>query len=150
MLEPYSYTISGDRKKFDFTSAGPKGRIPKLIEFSPVHEQIHQLGLTDRLANGESDLTLPPTNNGDVYRVMSTVIESMVCFFNEHPDQWVWIKGASAKHRRLYHRFLTTQLPAKNSHYLFYGIQSDQTWDAYQPGIDYESILVAKRLTPVE
>lgn len=101
----YSY----DRKystRYTFVSKGNKGAIVKIVEFTPTSvKHILNLGFGDLLENGNVD-DIANSNNGDIIKVLATVISIIKDFTHEHPDIKIVFAGSTARRTELYHRIL--------------------------------------------
>jgi len=82
------YQLVADRKLllFEFTSVGPKGRINKLVQYTPTNlKDYYNLGFGDKNEEtGEmNDFTI--TNNGDSQQVLATVASTIYAFTDKYP-----------------------------------------------------------------
>ncbi len=104
MNEP-SYTFShiDDKLNFEFESISEIKSIRKLIEYRLIDNNtlLYNLALIDILPNGEvSDLSV--SNNKDMPKVLSTVFQSMLYFFEAKPKARIFIQGSTPSRTRLY------------------------------------------------
>jgi len=102
--ETYTYKniLSG---KYSFTSMGKK-QIVKIVEFTPtVHENIVNLGFGDMLPDTKFD-DLAVSNNGDIIKVIATVIGIVQEFTGEFPELTVMVRGSTTERTKLYSRIL--------------------------------------------
>lgn len=92
--------------KYTFTSCGLE-EVTKVVEFTPTHiPNVFNLGFGDLLANGEIN-DFANTNNGDIMKVLSTVIHILKDFTKE-THCTVLFEGSTQKRTKLYHRILKT------------------------------------------
>ena len=100
----YYHTIKGH---YIFVSAGKK-HIQKVVQFeSTVNENIINIGFGDLLEDGSIDDTIK-SNNGDMIRVLATVIEILKDYTGRHPDKEILFTGSTRQRTRLYTRILKT------------------------------------------
>ena len=85
-----------------------KRPVLKIAEFTPTKiKNIFNLGFGDLLANGKID-DKTSSNNGDIVRVMSTVIDIIKDFTRDKPDIKIMFTGSTLQRTNLYHRILST------------------------------------------
>jgi hypothetical protein len=101
---PYPFT-SIDGRTFFFTSTG-KANITKVVEFTPTdNENIVNLGFGDVMPEGDySDLVV--SDNGDLLKVMTTVVHIILYFTALFPQSKIGFTGSSPARMRLYNRIL--------------------------------------------
>ena len=86
-LERYELKAGENLTTFEFVSEGPKGNIPKLIQFSPTNlKGLYNLAFGDKdLNSGEiDDLTI--SNNADSEKILATVVAAVYAFTDKNPD----------------------------------------------------------------
>jgi hypothetical protein len=165
---------SENRIQFLFESVGNK-KIIKAIEYSEItkidHRPIFNLGFGDydELTNSiRDDIN---TNNGDVYCVFNTVLNTIPNFFNLFPDAVIFIRGSDSSddfftickatyikkctnacekmHRRikLYTYFLDKNFDWIFDEFMVYGRSnmSGENFVAYLPKQSYEELLFFKK-----
>ncbi len=82
--------------RYEFVSIGPKGQIKKRIEFTPLKKRnYYNIGFGDVLQNGQVSDTVY-SNNQDIVKVLSTVIEVIKDFLKQHPSAKVFLTGSTA------------------------------------------------------
>lgn len=105
MKQPaFSYEIcSGTR--YSFVSMG-RIRIKKVVEFSPTAiPHIYNLSFGDLYPSGTVD-DVVHSNNGDILRVLVTVIRILEAFTLQRPDIKIMFTGSTPERQRLYQRIL--------------------------------------------
>src|SRR5579872_614159 len=103
---PYSYKQIHPRR-FVFYSLG-KRRIEKIVEFAPLAvPNFVNLGFGDLRPDGTID-DKANSNNGDIIKVLSTVIEILKHFTSQFPDSVIQFRGSTGERNRLYRRILNT------------------------------------------
>lgn len=99
-LERYELKAGENLTTFEFISEGPKGKISKLIQFSPTNlKDLYNLAFGDKdLNSGEiNDLTI--SNNGDSEKILATVVALVYAFTNKNPDVWIYATGSTNRAR---------------------------------------------------
>jgi hypothetical protein len=107
---------------FEFISEGPKGAIRKLIHFQPTSQQgIYNLAFGDKdLETGDiNDLAI--SNNGDMEKVLATVVSAVYAFFDKHPDAMVYATGSTQARTRLYRMGITKFYEEMNKDFYLFG-----------------------------
>lgn len=97
---PYTYRRQG-HERYIFTSVG-KNRIVKLVDFSPTKtKNLFALGFGDLLPDGTLDYTAN-SNNGDIVKVLMTVIQIIRDFTTQFPEIKIFFSGSTEERIKLY------------------------------------------------
>jgi hypothetical protein len=106
MDQPYPYTREF-AYQYTFVSQG-KERIEKIVIFSstPI-PNLFNLGFGDLSEDGTIDDHIR-SNNGDLVKVLSTVIHILKTFLHEHPKAKISFVGSTRNRMALYERILKT------------------------------------------
>ncbi|OFX45768.1 MAG: hypothetical protein A2046_07310 [Bacteroidetes bacterium GWA2_30_7] len=146
MKQPkYQLKAEQDLAIFEFISEGPKGKIPKLIEFKETN-----LNGFYNLAFGDKDETTGKiddkvvTNNDDTEKVLATVVAAVYAFTDKYPDAWVYATGSSASRTRLYRMGITKYLEQVQNDFHIFG-ELDENWILFEKGINYEGFVVQRK-----
>jgi len=93
--------------RYSFLSTGKKS-VEKIVMFTPLNlADIYNLGFGDVLSNGEIDDSAI-SNNGDIIKVLSTVIHIIKDFTEAKPVAKIAFKGSTKERTALYQRILKT------------------------------------------
>ena len=96
-----------DANLYKFTSEGTS-YIEKLVEFSYLHRPgIVNLGFGDSLGGKLMDDEVV-SNNGDITKIMATVVRIIEDFTDDFPEAKVAFAGSTPERTRLYGRILRT------------------------------------------
>ena len=93
--------IASNNKKIQylFESKGPKSII-KAIEYTPVAKRdgkvIYNLGFGDYDEENGNIFDDSNSNNGDMRKVFSTVLNTIPKFFNENENAAIWVQGSDS------------------------------------------------------
>lgn len=103
---PYSYSRQfSTRYRFISTGVRP---IEKVVEFTPLNiKNIYNLGFGDQLPGKLVD-DKANSNNGDIIRVLTTIVHIIKDFTSENPEAKIVFTGSTPKRTRLYQRILKT------------------------------------------
>ncbi len=161
------------RLRFLFTSSG-KREIVKAIEYTAVADNgkstIYNLAFGDY--DNQNDLVMDKTNsnNGDMYQVFYTVLNSVTAFYNQFPNDAIFIQGSDNSHdyyheclptcqkkctvacknanRRIktYRSFINKNFQKLDKSYRFMGaFKHAAEFVPYELGMEYDAILVFQR-----
>jgi hypothetical protein len=139
-LERYDVTISDDFTRFEFISEGSRGRIVKLVAFTPLAENLFNLGFGDYDSASRTLDDRVVTNNGDQPKVLATVASAAVAFLHHHPAAVLYAEGSTASRTRLYQMGLNRFWTEVTARLTVLGYR-DERWQPFEPGKNYEAFL---------
>jgi len=144
-LERYELKAEKTLMVFEFVSEGPKGAIPKLVQFGETNLK----GLYN-LAFGDKDPVTKEINdsvisdNNDSEKVLATVVATVYAFTDKHPEAWVYATGSTRSRTRLYRMGLTKYLTEIEEDFDLYG-QKDGEWHGFKKGVEYEAFFAQRK-----
>lgn len=95
--------------RYRFMSTGRRP-VEKIVEFTPlVIRNMFNLGFGDLLTDGSIDDKVN-SNNGDIIKILSTVIHIVKDFTNSNPGAKIAFKGSTKERTVLYQRVIKTYL----------------------------------------
>jgi hypothetical protein len=101
---PYQYKQLQSSQYF-FVSEG-KQRIAKVVDFVPLGiGNMVNLGFGDLLPDNTID-DKANSNNGDIVKVLATVIDILRHFTTRHPQAEIYFEGSTIERTKLYSRIL--------------------------------------------
>lgn len=107
--------------RYIFISIGKK-RIAKAVDFRPLKtNNFVNLSFGDLLPNGSIDDSIS-SNNGDIVKVLATVVDILKHFTTQHPETLIFFAGSSDERTKLYTRILKTYYIPFGKEYAIYGI----------------------------
>jgi hypothetical protein len=144
-LPRYQLKTSETLWTFEFISEGPRGKIPKLIQFNETNlKGVYNLAFGDKdETTGKID-DLVISNNGDSEKVLATVIASVYAFTDKYPDAYIYATGSTASRTRLYRMGISKYLDEVMKDFEIYG-EIDNAWEPYEKDYDYLSFLVKRK-----
>jgi hypothetical protein len=137
---------SGERLEvYEFISVGPKGRITKLVQYTPTnYKDLYNLGFGDKNAlTGEIDDNVI-SNNGDSEKVLATVVATLYSFTEAHRNTLVYASGSTKSRTRLYRMGITKYIEEVKRDFEIYG-EVEEGWEEFQRDVDYEAFLVKRK-----
>ncbi len=142
------YTLSSDihQETFEFISEGVKGKIHKLIQFTPTNlKNIYNLAFGDKdLKTGKID-DLVVSNNGDSEKVLATVVSAIYVFSDKNKDTMIYVTGSTESRTRLYRIGINKYLEEVNSDFDIFGELKD-SWELFQKDKDYVGYLLVRKI----
>ncbi len=143
MKQPkYLLTASDDFTVFEFVSEGTHGAIYKLIEFTATEiTGLYNLafGDKDEITAAMNDEVI--TNNGDMEKVLATVVEAVYIFTNNAPNCLVYATGSTLSRTRLYRIGISKYWDKIQKDFYIFGEQNDQ-WLPFESGINYDGFIL--------
>ena len=132
-------------KNLRFLSEGPKGRIPKIVQYFPTnYKDVYHLGFGDKnLLTGSIDDTVV-SNNNDSAKVLATVIATLYAFTDKHKDAFVYATGSTNSRTRLYRMGISKYLDEALKDFEIYG-ELENSWELFNLDKDYNGFLVKRR-----
>ena len=145
--------VTRDRSKFSFTSIG-KDEIRKIVEFQATDERdVYNLAMGDEMPDGSySDENV--SDNGDIIKVFSTIIEIVGAYTRQFPHHYVYIEGNADIKEKLYQRIIGKYHTAFLQEYDIWGYQQKiKDWESFDeyvkevfnPDNDYKAFIVKRK-----
>ncbi|MCF0060317.1 hypothetical protein MUK70_13800 [Dyadobacter chenwenxiniae] len=148
-LDPFMYV---------FNSTGRQGRITMLVAFTPLGEDIFNLGFgvwhkESRYADDSVE-----TRNGDTDKILGTVAQIALDFLNAHPNASIYATGSCAKRTRKYQMGINKYMAELCERYVIKGLVTDKTrnnplaiiypkwhnnWQSLKSGVNYDAFLLS-------
>ena len=145
-LEKYYIKSDLNSLVFEFESYGPKGKIVKIIQYSPTRiKNFYNLGFGDRDPKTGKINDKVTTNNGDTNKVLATVASTVYTFTSRYPNAWVLARGNSQTKNRLYRIGLSSYLEKIRIDFRIFGLNNGQ-WQDFKKDVVYDAYLVKRKL----
>jgi hypothetical protein len=136
---PYSYKRPHS-KRYVFTSIGRR-RIEKVVDFVPIGlKNVMNLGFGDLLPDGSVSDTVN-SNDGDIVKVLATIIAILKDFTAEYPAIEIFFSGTTPERTKLYTRILRTYYSIFSSEFNISGITGSENKNRripFEPKTDIE------------
>lgn len=124
-----------------FESRSEDRTIPKAVQFEKIGADIYNLGFGD-LYEGYDFNDLVISNNGDMRKVMATVVQIVIVFLGAYPDQQVYFTGSSPSRTRLYRAILNREAEHWSDVFDIKGIMKGKP-EPFQKSVHYEAFLIS-------
>jgi len=143
-LPHYELTTGASKSIFEFTSVGPKGKIPKIIIFSKKEaENIYNLAFGDYDIHSGHVNDRVVSNNLDSEKVLATVIQSLYIFFNKYPKSIVIARGSTKSRTRLYRMGISKFHEQVSDVFYIMGKETEvSNWEEFELNKEYISFAV--------
>jgi hypothetical protein len=149
-LDRYELKSGTKLTTFEFISEGPKGRIPKLVQFTPTnYKDLYNLAFGDKDAQTGEINDISISNNGDSEKVLATVVATVIAFTDRYPEASIYATGSSRSRTRLYRMGITKYLEDARNDFFIYG-QIHNEWEPFVVGENYEAFVVRRKLLKFE
>jgi len=118
---PYKYQKQ-NQVSYSFVSKGRQGEITKIVQFSPTTiKGIFNLAFGDLLPDGNID-DKANSNNGDMIKVLGTVIEIVKEFTSVNFNLKIIFAGSTTERTKLYYRILKNYRQLFEKDFLLYAL----------------------------
>jgi len=137
-------------RRYAFVSDGKK-QIQKIVDFVPIGKgNIVNLGFGDVLPDGSMDDTAN-SNNGNIIKVLATVIDILRDFTSLNPHSEVFFTGSTDERTKLYNRIIKMYYPTFSKEFVVAGalmIQDRIHYSPYDSEFDQEYLaFLVKRIS---
>lgn len=144
-LDRYELKAGRNLTTFEFLSEGPRGRIVKLIEFEPMNlPGLYNLAFGD--VDPDSGLVDDKrvSDNGDMEKVLATVVAAVYAFCGRYPQAWVYATGSTGARTRLYRMGINKYFDVVDADFEIMG-EANSEWEWYERGKDYQAFAVRRK-----
>ena len=147
-LKKYKYSASDTFLDFEFESEGPKGKVRKIVRYSPQNAggvTYFNLGFGDlNPKTGKID-DLAITNNRDREKILATIAATVLEFTEHFPDVMVYAKGSTAARTRLYQIGISANWKEIEALLHVFGYEQTKGWQPFQRNINFQAFLVKRK-----
>ncbi|HXB35403.1 MAG TPA: hypothetical protein VNV35_18365 [Puia sp.] len=147
-LSIYKFSASDTFLDFEFESAGPKGKIRKIVRYSPQNAggiTYFNLGFGDlNPKTGKID-DLAVTNNQDREKILATIAATVLEFTRHFPDVIVYAKGSTPARTRLYQIGISANWSDIEPLLHVFGYEQNKGWESFRKNVNYQAFLVKRK-----
>jgi hypothetical protein len=143
------YDSERDETFYTFYSRG-KRDILKVIAFRPIEKdgnKYYNWGFGDLVKNKTGGFVVDDkteSNNGDVRRVLYTVVSTLSAFFEINPEATVSIEGSNRQRMSIYEKFVARRWKDIEALYDVKGFRNGQI-EPFQEAMDFDYLLISKK-----
>lgn len=145
MNQPTYKIQVNEKNTYSFISVGRKGLILKVVRFDEIEPAIFNLGFGDFDFEKQTLSDSIVSDNGDMEKILATVISILNDFLQNNPKFSVFIVGSTLSRTRLYQIAINRYYEDFKVYFEIFGYKNSE-FDVFQKNVTYESFLVRKML----
>ena len=146
-LDHYSLTTTKSFFDFEFYSEGPKGKVKKIVRYSPQNANgitYFYLSFGDWNENiKEIDYNVV-SDNMDRRKILATVALTILEFTSRFPDIMVYAQGSTPSRTRLYQMAIMSNWKEIQPLLHVFGFLNGH-WKPFEKNVPYEAFLVLRK-----
>lgn len=146
--ERYNFETLDNCFEFSFYSEGPKGRIKKVVRYTPQYTNgmtYFNLGFGD-MDDEENEINdLAISNNHDRDKILSTVAATVLVFTDHFPNVMIYAKGSTPARTRLYQIGIVANWEKIDPLLNVLGYTEDNGWEKFVKNFNYEAFMVFRK-----
>lgn len=145
--DTYALEREGNKLQFSFVSADSEGenRVIKIIAYDIVKKHkvtYYNLGFGDLNTETMEVDDEAESNNGDMRKVLSTVVSTLPLFFELHPSKKVHLDDSTLLRKQYYHKLVRDYYRRITEHYVVEGCLDDIV-EPFDVKKEYDFILIS-------
>ena len=147
-IKTYSYPVSDTYLSFEFDSAGPKGKIRKIVQYRLLHANdidYFNLGFGDLNPKTNKIDDLAVTNNQDREKILATVAGTVLQFTQHFSDAMVYAEGSTPARTRLYQSAIAANWNEIEPLLRVFGYHQEEGWLPFRKNVNYQAFLVNRK-----
>jgi hypothetical protein len=131
---------------YEFISEGDKGSIQKMINFQHTNlKNFYNLAFGDKDSiTGEIDDKVV-SNNGDMEKVLATIVAAVYSFTDLFPNAWIYAEGSTPTRTRLYRINITKYLSVIKEDFELRCLLNEE-WVEFNPSVNYQGFVVKRKM----
>lgn len=139
----YNVVYSQSEKQYTFKSIGKNGNILKVVKFVEFQDNVYNLGFGDFDPHKNQIDDTIVTDNGDMTKVLATVVSIIVEFLSENPVAHVFFEGSTKSRTRLYQIAINRYYDEFSQTFEIFGLDGGN-FETFKKNKSYESFLIRK------
>jgi len=150
---PVKYEVYGDLKRssnefeYRFTSVGPKGEIPIVVQFDQRDNPIEfnlAFGVIQDDGNLDDNARI---NNGDRDKILASVVAAIDSFTADYPENVIYFEGSTKSRTRLYRMVITQNLEKLVEQFDIFGglLDSKFYWEKFTKARPYLAFAIRRK-----
>jgi hypothetical protein len=129
--------------RFRFTSTGAKGDIEKIVEYTMMQKNRWNLAFGDVTDKDWTDNII--SDNNDMRIVLQTVANTVHLFFEQYPDNEVYIEPLGDQRKLLYNRIFQQKWAEIEPLFSVKGMIDDADFEDYNPQKIFDCFLITQK-----
>lgn len=139
----YDFTVHNGAIRFEFVSVGHRV-IRKVIIYQKLPlPDLYNLALGDIDEGGKADFEIT-SDNGDRDFVLATVVQTLITFFQKHPQASVFITGSTPSRTRLYQVVIARELTEIQKRFEISGVTEIED-EPFRKGAPYQAFVISQK-----
>lgn len=145
-LEKYPVTVNPYVESFSyhFESEGPKGTIPKIVQFTALQYPLYNLAFGDYCPILKKLDDQAVSGNADREKVLATVANCVVDFSRQFPERMIFATGSTPARTRLYQMGIARHLSEIEKEFDIFG-ELEGTWEKFETKVNYDAFLLTRK-----
>jgi hypothetical protein len=139
----YNVVYSQSEKQYTFKSIGKHGNILKVVKFIEFQYNVYNLGFGDFDPSKKQVDDTIVTNNGDMTKVLATIVSIIAEFLSANPVAHVFFEGSTKSRTRLYQIAINRYYDEFSQTFEIFGLDGDK-FETFKKNKSYESFLIRK------
>ncbi len=145
MNQPTYKIQVNEENTYSFISVGRRGLILKVVRFDEIEPDVFNLGFGDFDFEKQTLSDSIVSDNGDMEKILATVVSILSDFLQNNPKFSVFIVGSTSSRTRLYQIAINRYYEDFKVYFEIFGFQNSE-FEVFQKNVNYESFLVRKML----
>jgi hypothetical protein len=142
MQKPYyRFESSPDSLIYEFDSVSNFKTIRKVIVYEPLQDDLYHLGFGDLTEEGKIDYRIVSANQ-DMDKVLMTVVQTMLLFFEKYPDKKLVFVGSTESRTRLYRSIISKFIDTVELYFEIVGFTANDKREPFRKNQDYQAFLI--------
>ena len=129
--DKYETEASASSSQYVFFSIGPRGEIEKRVQYTNIsdYEDTDNCAFGDWDENNQLIIDDSVTNNGDMAKVIATVVGTIYDYTSIYPDRFVYFKGSSLTRTLMYGKIIYDYHDELVKDFYIFGIKNEIVGD---------------------
>lgn len=145
MNQPTYKIQVNEKNTYSFISVGRRGLILKVVRFDEIEPDVFNLGFGDFDFEKQTLSDSIVSDNGDMEKILATVVSILNDFLQNNPKFSVFIVGSTLSRTRLYQIAINRYYEDFKVYFEIFGFKNSE-FEVFQKNVNYESFLVRKML----
>jgi hypothetical protein len=143
-VEKYAYLANQNSRIFTFLSEGIQGQILKVVIFEKIADDIYNLAFGDFDEKTYEIDDKAVSNNGDMIKVLATVIQIIRDFFAINSEASIIIRGSSSVRTRLYQKIIKDNIAIIQTEFEVLALNNQEDYETFSSSNSYQEFKIRK------
>lgn len=146
-IKRYEFVVGESLIDFEFESDGPKGKIKKIVSFSPYNSEgvtYFNLAFGDLVEKTGKLNDIAISDNKDTLKILATIAAVVLEFTQQFPDILIYAKGSTLARTSLYQMGIGGNWSEIEPFINVFGFV-DGEWEIFKKNVNYEAFLAQRK-----